>query len=360
MVPETLDSVLKPLQRAMGICGHLGSSSHARKNIIPALFDELRDDLRNIIRETPAVTLVIDGGDAKFGDGRTGKMSVYNIYAESAYWEEPLLLETIIVRHDPKDGGCDGKEIASMLTGVMDEYSLKLFDSRKPDADGPRVIGVATDNAQVMKKAARLAKLPRIACGSHVGNLIVGCILDELQLLPLLDLLNTIFSVAAGLDDMAARAGFTAGRLRTASYKFSFAQLAIQELLEKYDDIRDFVASDENLPRGVADVFRKEAKAAAAAAKGAKGAPAKATGAQPSVQGTVAGKGKNKGKAAAAATGEAVGQRKRKSAAMAEGEDEDDTGGDSEEDMPAAAAAKKRKTDAAAPADEGEKHVRER
>ena len=69
MLPETLYSALKLLQRAIGICGHLGSSSHAHKKL-PALY-ELRDDLLRIFSKTPSMMLVIDGGDAKFGDGRT-------------------------------------------------------------------------------------------------------------------------------------------------------------------------------------------------------------------------------------------------------------------------------------------------
>jgi hypothetical protein len=60
---------LKLLQRVMGICGHLGSSSHAHKKL-PALY-ELRDDLLRIFSKTSSMMLVIDGGDAKFGDGRT-------------------------------------------------------------------------------------------------------------------------------------------------------------------------------------------------------------------------------------------------------------------------------------------------
>ena len=69
MLAETLYSALKLLQRAMGICGHLGSSSHAHKKL-PALY-ELRDVLLRIFSKTPSMMLVIDGGDAKFGDGRT-------------------------------------------------------------------------------------------------------------------------------------------------------------------------------------------------------------------------------------------------------------------------------------------------
>jgi hypothetical protein len=75
MLPETLDSALKPLQRAMGICGHLGSSSHAHKKL-PAL-NELRDDLLHIFSKMPSMMLVIDGGDAKFCDGRTGACYSY-------------------------------------------------------------------------------------------------------------------------------------------------------------------------------------------------------------------------------------------------------------------------------------------
>jgi hypothetical protein len=219
MVLEALDSAVRPLRSAMAICEDLGSSTHAGTELIPAVFDELRADLVKVVSRTPSLTLVIDGGDAKFGDGHTGNMGVYDVYAESGYWLEPLLLETLIVRKDPGKGGSTGVEIAKMLTDVMEAYSLTVFDSGDPSAGS--VIGVATDNASVMKKAARHAKLPRIACGSHVGNLIVGNILDELQLPPLLDLLNSVFSPAAGLDDLAARAGFTAGSLRTADYKFA-------------------------------------------------------------------------------------------------------------------------------------------
>ena len=61
MLPETLYSALKLLQRAMGICSHLGSSSHAHKK-----------DLLHIFSKTPSMMLMIDGGDAKFGNGRTG------------------------------------------------------------------------------------------------------------------------------------------------------------------------------------------------------------------------------------------------------------------------------------------------
>ena len=102
MNPYQWDSVMTPLAPALKICSHLGSDTQARTVVLPGLFEEIRRDLKDLMSKTPAITLVIDGGDAAFGDGHTGKMGVYDIYAESACLLEPCLLETIVVRSGVK------------------------------------------------------------------------------------------------------------------------------------------------------------------------------------------------------------------------------------------------------------------
>lgn len=279
IVPHKLDTVMKPLRPAFAAVKSLGSADQARKVHIPTVVKEIEDTLTEVLAATPAVVLMMDGGDVKFGDGQAGKLSIYDIFAYSAYLPRPLLLESLTVRTGP-DGGTDSDEISNMLKTVQEKYGLTAWKKGTPASSGipsGTVLGVGTDNASVMRKGAEKAGLFRFACAAHIGNLVVEAMLVELQLCDLLDDFNTYFSPAAGLVEAAEAVGIKANQLRSADYKFAYALPVINHTLERYDDIKAFV--DTHLPRGVEEQEKKDiaaAKREAAASKKAREAAAAA------------------------------------------------------------------------------------
>ncbi len=124
IVPHKLDTVMKPLRPALTVVKSLGSAGHARKTI-PGVVKDIEEILVDVLSQTPAVVLMMDGGDVKFGDGQAGKMSIYDIYAYSAYLPRPLLQESLTVRTGP-DGGTDSDDISKMLKDVQEKYKVRV------------------------------------------------------------------------------------------------------------------------------------------------------------------------------------------------------------------------------------------
>ena len=241
IVPHQIDTVLRGDDDRPGVAEiiksgtRLNSGTTARTVDLPSVVKRIQAELKALLPTVPHV-LLCDGGDTTFGgsaggSGHSGKSGVYNFFAWSAYLEEPTLLRTFMLH----DKSLDADALAELWREVMEDYGL----THVSPSDAGTTIGGLCDNTATVVKAMRLAHLAAVlACLSHWLDLMLDAALFNLALVPVLEALNSTFSPAAGITEVATQAGLTPGMLRTASFKFSYAQPALQYLGENYDKVR--------------------------------------------------------------------------------------------------------------------------
>lgn len=248
-----MDTLVPAVVQASTLSRGLHKRTQAREDVI-GVAHQAREIIKQRIRDKP-LTLLMDGGDSKFGDGMRGKTSVYNIFAFSAYLPKPLLLQTNMLR----DEASTAIALGELLKRVVADYDL---------AKG-NIIAVCTDNAANAKKSASVAGLRSLPCVSHTLDLVIDAFVNEFRLDELLAGLNSLAAPLSGLHAALKAAGLPPNKLQSAEYKFHYAADVIAFLCTdgKWDALVALVR--DHKPRGVADLEAAEARAAAAATKAA-------------------------------------------------------------------------------------------
>jgi hypothetical protein len=193
LMPEAM---LRALRLAPAKSTLLGEGGHA-DDIVDKFVGTIREQLRGV-----SVVLAIDGSSTRYAGG--GKITL--VTAESAELDHPLLLLVDV----EQEGACDAEYYRGCLEKVMELYELT------PD----QIIGVATDNAAVMPKSVKLAKMLPLPCAAHLLNLMLKAFAEAMDF-------SNLFGWRLFVDDSSRRKEMSAAGLKPGSFNSAMTLLTL-------------------------------------------------------------------------------------------------------------------------------------
>lgn len=206
--------------------------------ILPAQVRSLQAYLTRILADIPIV-LVVDGSSTDYSGGA----KIAHVLADSSLLPAPALLTVSIVKSE----SMNALYYADLLKDTMRTYAI----------DKSNVVGVATDNTNVMPAAVKKAGLQHIPCVAHVINLAVKAITQAFDVEDVLGFRKWLANSPARVAALHAQ-GLHPRALKTPEHRFVYTVPALRELLAGWDGYLKFAETFEKVRQKNSDPKQAE------------------------------------------------------------------------------------------------------
>lgn len=213
--PAAVGKLLSPaLIRHAAMIGAAPSDTNIKQRDMPRAVALLHLGIRRVLEGRP-LSLIVDEATTEL----IGKKQVVGVVAHSAFYPQPILLETYV-----EDASLNSDRLVELVRMTCANWDLDM---------DKQLVGIAGDNVAYNARAARVGGFDLFTCAAHSMDLVVDAVVDELGIVWFLQRLST-FVNAGGSPARRLRLGETTGR----SYgDIDFSPTRWADIISVIDDV---------------------------------------------------------------------------------------------------------------------------